>query len=82
MRYELPPRITPEEERAIVAALDQYFGTSTVRPSPWALAGRAIALGLGALQIRYQSPHPWGEIALNPYTRLGTEPRVGRADTK
>ena len=65
-----------------MAALDQYFGTSTVRPSPWALAGRAIALGLGALQIRYQSPHPWGEIALNPYTRLGTEPRMGRADTK
>jgi len=82
MRYELPPGITPEDERAIVAALDQYFGTSAVRPSPWALAGRAIALGLGALQIRYQSPHPWGEIALNPYTRLGTEPRMGRSDQK
>jgi hypothetical protein len=82
MRYELPPGITPEDERAIVAALDQYFGTSAVRPSPWALAGRAIAIGLGALQIRYQSPHPWGEIALNPYTRLGTEPRMGRSDQK
>ena len=82
MRYELPPRITAEEERAIVAALDQYFGTSTVRPSPWALAGRAIALGLGALQIRYQSQRPWGEIAFNPYTRLGTEPRAGRGDTR
>ena len=82
MRYELPPGLTAEDERAITAALDQYFGTSVVRPSPWALAGRAIALGLGALQIRYQSPHPWGEIALNPYTRLGTEPRVGRGDAK
>jgi hypothetical protein len=41
-----------------------------------------MGIGLGALQIRYQSLRPWGEIALNPYTRLGTEPRMGRADTK
>jgi hypothetical protein len=82
MRYELPPGITPEEERAIIAALDQYFGTSRVRPAAWALAGRAEALGLGALQIRFQSLRPWNDTRLKPYTRRGTEPRVGRGDAK
>ncbi len=82
MRYELPPGLNPDDVRAIEAALDEYFGTARVPPDPWALAGRAMATGLGALQIRYQSVRPWGEIALNPYTRLGTEPRAGRSDTK
>jgi hypothetical protein len=82
MRYELPPGITPEEERAILAALDQYFGAGRVRPSPWSLAGRTEALGLGALQVRYQSARPWSETRLNPYTRRGSEPRRGRGDAK
>jgi hypothetical protein len=82
MRYQLPPGISPEEERAIVAALEQYFGAGKVRPSPWALAGRTEALSLGALQVRYQSAHPWNETRLNPYTRRGTEPRVGRSDAR
>jgi hypothetical protein len=82
MRYQLPPGISPEEERAIVAALEQYFGTGRIRPSAWALAGRTEALALGALQIRYQSPHPWNQTRLNPYTRRGTEPRMGRGDAK
>jgi hypothetical protein len=82
MRYELPPGLTDEEVRAIEAALDSHFGTAVVRPSPWALSGRAFAIGLGALQIRYQSLHPWNEITLNPFTRRGTEPRIGRGDAK
>jgi len=82
MRYELPPGIPEEEERAIVAALDLYFGAGMVSPSPWALAGRTETLGLGALQIRHQSDRPWNETRLNPYTRRGTESRTGRGDTK
>jgi hypothetical protein len=81
-RFDLPPGLTPEEEHAIVAALEEYFGSSSVRPSPWALAGRAEGLGLGALQIRYQSRRPWGETRLNPYTRRGAAPRMGRGDSK
>lgn len=82
MRYQLPPGLTPEEERAIGAALDDYFGAGMVRPSRWTLAGRAEGLGLGALQIRNRSIHPWGETGLNPYTRRGIESRVGRGDAK
>jgi hypothetical protein len=80
VRYELPPGISSEEERAIVAALDQYFGAGKIRPGAWSLAGRAEAIRLGALQVRYQSPHPWNETRLNPYTRRGSEPLAGRGD--
>jgi hypothetical protein len=82
LRYEVPPGLRPEEERAIRAALDRYFGSDSVRPSQWSLQGRVESLGLGALQVRNQSHHPWGEIWFNPYTRLGIESRVGRGDSK
>lgn len=82
MRYELPPGLNTEEQRAIRTALDTYLGSESIRPSAWSLQGRAEGLGLGALQVRNQSPHPWGEARLNPYTRLGIESRVGRGDSK
>jgi hypothetical protein len=82
MRYVLPPGLTPEEERAILAALDDFFGKGSQRRDAWSLAGRTEALGLGALQIRHQADVPWGGTRLNPYTRRGTEPRVGRGDSK
>jgi hypothetical protein len=82
MRYELPPGLTSEEERAIAAALDEYLGLAAVRPSAWTLAGRTAALGLGALQIRNQAGHPWGATRLTPFTRLGTETLTGRGDSK
>jgi hypothetical protein len=82
MHYELPPEIDPLEARAIHAALDQYFGSASVRPEAWGLAGRAEGLGLGALQIRNQSRLPWSATRLNHYTRPGIENRVGRGDAK
>jgi hypothetical protein len=82
MRYVLPPGLTPEEERAVTVALDTYLAKGPQRPNAWTLAGRTEALGLGALQIRHQADVPWGGTRLNPYTRRGTEPRVGRGDSK
>jgi hypothetical protein len=82
MRYEIPPGLTPREHAAVVEALDEYVRAASVRPSEWALAGRTEGLSLGALQIRYQSEHPWTEIRLNPYTRRGSDTRMGRGDSK
>ena len=82
MRYELPPGLPEEEEHVIVAALEQYFGAGKVRPNPWALSGRLEALRLGALQARHQSERPWRETRVHPFSRRGTEPRAGRADSK
>jgi hypothetical protein len=81
MRYDLPPGLSAEEERAIVAGLDEYFGAGVVRPDPWALAGRAENLGLGALQVRHQAMRPWAGAGPPAFTRRGTEPRSGRGDT-
>ena len=81
-RFELPPGLTPVERRAVAAALGEYLRVESVRPGGWALTGRAGGLGLGALQIRFQSLRPWREIGLNPYTRLGVDPRVGRGDSR
>ncbi len=82
MRYELPPGLSGEEERAIASALDEYFGTGVVRPDPWALAGRAEALRVGALQVRHQATRPWGGTWPSTFARRGTEPRSGRGDSR
>jgi hypothetical protein len=82
MRFELPPDLSPEEERAVIGALEQYFGSLHVQLSPWVLAGRAEALRLGALQVRHQSPHPWQEGIHLPNTRRWIEPRAGRMDSR
>jgi hypothetical protein len=82
MRYELPPGLSAEEERAIIAALDEHFGAGVVRPDPWALAGRAEALRLGSLQIRHQAMRPWVGAGPTAFTRRGTDPRTGRGDAR
>ncbi len=82
MRYDLPPGLTPEEERAILAALDEYFGSLSVRPWAWALAGRAEGTGVGAIEVRNQSRRPWNEFGPHHYTRRGIDTRSGRGDAK
>ncbi len=82
MRAELPPDLDPEEEKAVLAALEEFERFASVRPSPWALSGRAEGLGLGALQTRYQSLRPWAETGRAGFTRRGTDTRTGRGDQK
>ena len=80
-RYELPDDITPEQERVAIAALDRALDAGTRTASPWALAGRADALRLGALGVRHQAPG-WTFKGYVPFTRRGTAPLVGRGDAK
>jgi hypothetical protein len=81
-RFAVPEGISTFEQRAIEAALEVYLRRLSRRPAPWALGGRAEGLHLGALQLRFQSTRPWTEIRLNPYTRRGADPRIGRGDTR
>ena len=39
--YRLPEDLTPEEERAVILALERYFKDPDGKPDSWALAGRA-----------------------------------------
>jgi hypothetical protein len=81
-RYELPPDLTPEEEQAVIAALERALGVPTDRPSPWALAGRAEALRHGAVQVRRDVDVPWTFRGRVPFARPGTPPLRGRGDAK
>jgi hypothetical protein len=81
-RFEVPDGLTPSEKRAVDMALERYLRRRSRQPGPWALGGRAQGLALGALQLRFQSTEPWTEIRLNPYTRRGADPRIGRGDTR
>jgi hypothetical protein len=81
-RYELPPDLSPEEEAAVLAALEEVLGPRRGQSSPWALAGRAEALRMGALQMRRESHHPWGLRGHLPFVRPGNPPLTGRGDAR
>ena len=51
-RFEFPRGIGPEQERAIIAALERHLEEDGSGPDPWVLAGRLDATRMGALQTR------------------------------
>ncbi|HEX2030330.1 MAG TPA: hypothetical protein VHL78_02860 [Actinomycetota bacterium] len=81
-RYDLPADLSPEDQRAVIAALERAMAAARPRPAPWALAGRVEALRLGALQARHHAAEPWTLRAHVPFARAGTSPLVGRGDAK
>ena len=81
-RFELPPDLAPEEQRAAIAALERALGASRRRPAPWAMAGRIDALRLGALQARRELPGVWRLSGYVPFARRGTPTLKGRGDAK
>lgn len=79
-RFEVPADLTPQEERAIIRALERYFARESPHPDPWVLAGRVAATGLGALQARHYTDAPWGVGTYAPFARRGVPPMQGRGD--
>ena len=79
-RFELPADLTPEQERAIIRALERYFARESPHPDPWVLAGRVDSTGLGALQARRYTDTPWVVATFAPFARRGVPPMDGRGD--
>ena len=77
--YELTEDLSPEDERAVLAALERYLEERDPRPSPWALAGRMEACREGTLQARRAMRRPW--TTHWAFARIGTEPISGRGDS-
>jgi hypothetical protein len=78
-RFELPPGLSPQEERAVIAALERYFAEEPP-PNPWAMAGRYEATGMGMLQSRRIAPGAWQRAGRGKFAREGT-PRCTAAAT-
>jgi hypothetical protein len=78
--FDLPEGLTPEEERAILTALERYFLQESPKPAPWVLQGRIDATGLGALQARKLSREPW--VVRAAFARRGVAPVHGRSDVR
>ena len=79
-RFDLPDGLAPEEERAILTALERYFLQESPKPNPWVLQGRIDATGLGALQARKLSREPW--VVRAAFSRRGVAPVHGRGDVR
>jgi hypothetical protein len=79
-RFELPEGLSPEEERAIITALERYLVQDSPHPGAWVLAGRLDATGSGTLQARRYMDAPWGWTARHPFARRGVPPFHGRGD--
>ena len=80
-RFELPDGLTPEEERAIIQALERYFVEESPKPNVWVLQGRIDATGVGSIQVRKYAREPWhGPNA--PFARRGVPPLHGRGDVR
>jgi hypothetical protein len=78
----MPSDLTPEEERLVLAALEEALYASRPGVSPWALAGRAEALRLGALQMRRDTETPWTFRGNVPFAQRGSPPLDGRGDAR
>jgi hypothetical protein len=79
-RFELPDDLSPDEERAIIRALERYFAQESPHPHPWVLAGRIDATGFGALQARHHADAPWRRFGDVAFARRGVPPQAGRGD--
>ena len=80
-RFELPDGLTPEEERAILRALERYFVQENPKPAAWVLQGRIEATGYGALQVRRFAREPWHGQWVE-FARKGVPPMHGRGDVR
>jgi hypothetical protein len=78
---ELPEGLTPEEERAILTALERYFVQESPKPNPWVLQGRLEATGMGKLQVRRYAREPWHRQQA-PFARTGVASLHGRSDVR
>jgi hypothetical protein len=78
--FDLPEGLTPEEERAILTALERYFLQESPKTAAWVLQGRIDATGLGALQARKLSREPW--VVRAAFARRGVAPVHGRSDVR
>lgn len=81
-RFELPEGLDEAGRRAVIASLERHLAAESPHPSPWVLAGRLDAAGVGALQARRWSDTPWMLAADRTFLRPGVATMQGRGDAR
>lgn len=84
-RYEISGSPTPEEEAAILKALEQLLRSErdARTASAWKMAGRALATRNGLLDYRQHLPQGgWVMAKSLPWTGRPYNGRHGRGDAK
>jgi hypothetical protein len=84
-RYEIKGNPTPEEEEAILRALDDFLRRELEarRPSKWKTVGRAEALRTGILDFRSRlGDGAWPGAKSLPWRGKRYEGRHGRGDAR
>ncbi|MFB3738875.1 MAG: hypothetical protein ACE14W_07900 [Candidatus Velamenicoccus archaeovorus] len=80
--FQVPDGLSPDEERAVLRALERYFRQESPRPHPWVLAGRIDATGWGALQARRHADAAWSLLRHASFVRAGVPALTGRSDAR
>jgi len=80
--YELPDDLSPEEEKAVIAALERYFDQTDPTPDAWKMAGRAADARQGPLQMRKIIASSWHSLNRLPIAQRNTPNLHGRGDAK
>lgn len=81
-RYDLPPDLSAEEERVVLAAIEHMLALERPRPAPWALAGRAENARVGRLQTRRLAERGWTQRAPAAFAAGGPRSLRGRGDCR
>ncbi len=82
MRYELPDDLTPEEERAAIAALERYFTDESRPPDAWTVSSRAANTRTLPLHVRRTSPRAWQNALRYPLAQRSYPHLHGRGDAR
>jgi hypothetical protein len=80
--FQVPEGLSPEEEQAVLRALERYFRQESPHPHPWVLAGRLDATGWGALQARRHADSAWSLLRQASFVRPGVPILTGRSDAR
>jgi hypothetical protein len=81
-RFRLPDDLPPDDERAVIAALERYFAEAAAPPDAWTVAGRASNTRMSMLHVRRETPTPWLDADRFPRAQRSTPPYHGRGDAR
>ena len=82
MNYALPEGLPPEDERAIIQALERYFTEEAMPPNPWVLGSRAHNTRTPVRQLRHDTDRPWQQFLRTPTGQRVTPNLHGRGDAR